>query len=304
MVVSAIALLLFTPRQTAVTPQAFAMLIAAAHESDAAVPAALDALGRAALQPGFRLEAYQRAAGKPEFATDVRRLQVVRAKGGDREVVGVSVGPFSRLLGRDRRGPLAFPKRFDLVRQFEAIPRFVGKWLLVDGAGIQDAGVRYGYRVAYLAPTGKGFEIKRDWKGVWTLDEEPHAHLELRGTRMTLRTIEEPKTFFTSNVERLFAVSESWDLSRGLPRLLKTDRHEFNLMRAVDDWIAGVYAAQRPNAFQRAFREEWGEMRTMLTDWKITKGRHGATVILDNGKRFRFDVTYTGTVTYKGTQKP
>lgn len=292
--------LLLTPQ---VTPAQFKTLIDRAEKSEAAIPAALDALSEAALKKGFNLKVYQNAVGDPDYPTSPRRLAVERARKGGVEVVGVTIGSWSRVRGRDAKtGNLIFPSSLDLIARYDAAPAFVGRSLIVVQTSVQDAGVRYRYRVNILEPVGDAYRKTETLAGTWTYGDSPEACLSINGTEVTLRTLEEPKTFFTTNADRLCRTTSVWDLSGVRPRRKRVMRSDLEI-RAIDRWIGEALATKRPDAGREAFKKAWGSDRPMLEGWKQKKVSGGSEVTLDLNQRYRFRVTTRGQVSFLGASR-
>jgi hypothetical protein len=292
--------LLLTPQ---VTPAQFKTLIDRAEKSDAAVPAALEALSEAALKKGFDLKAYQGAVGQPDFVTSPRRLAVERARKGDIEVVGVTIGSWSRVRGRHARlGDLTFPSSLDFIARYDATPIFVGRSLIVVQTSVQDAGVRYGYRTTFLSQEGTAFRKTETLTGTWTYGDAPEACLSIKGTEITLRTLEEPKSFFTTNADRLCRTTSIWDLSGARPRRKRVMRSDLEI-RAIDRWIGEALSVKRPDMGRGAFRKAWGTDRPMLEGWRLKKVTGGSEVTLDLNRRYRFRVTTQGKVSFLGASE-
>lgn len=281
----------------------FKELVDRAEKSDAAIPAALDALSRAALTPGFDAVAYQKAAGQPEFSTSIRRVQVFQAEKDGIAVVGVTLGDWSRVRARNRAGvDLEVPKNLRLIQHYGASPVFIGSTLVVIQPGIQDAGIRYGYRTAFLVRKGNGFQTAQNIVGLWTYGEEPSSHFTVSGTRVTLRTIEPPRHFFTTSPERLFQTVSTWELSGVAPRLRSTQRFDPE-MRAIDQWMGIALRAAKPSPAQTRFRKAWGAESPMLDGWRLSKTAKGSEITLDLGLRYRFRVSKQGLVSFLGVSK-
>lgn len=278
----------------------FKELIDRAEKSEAAIPAALDALSKAALTPGFDLKAYEKAAGEAEYATSVRSLAVARTQRNGVEVVGATLGDWSQVRARDRAGKeLEIPKSLRLIKRYAANPQFVGSILVVIQPSVQDMGVRYGYRTAFLTSTNVGFQTAKELVGVWTVGDEQDSHLIIDGTRVTARTLDQPRHFFTSSPERLFRTVTTWDLSGSTPRLRSTQRFDLE-MRAIDQWMGVALRAAKPTATQTRFRKSWDAQTPMLEGWKLAKTPKGSEVTLELGRRYRFRVAKQGLVSFLG----
>lgn len=300
--------LLVTPE---VTPAQFKVLIERTEVSEATISQALDALSDAAFAPKFDLRAYERAVGKPDSVRDLKSLAVNRARKGNIEVVGVTIGGFSRLRARTRAGKeLTLPKGLSLIRGYSTTPLFAGKSLVLVHTALQDAGVRYGYRTSFLTPLDHGFRTARTISGIWTLDDDFDAHLQIDESTVTLRTIDEPKHFFTTNPERLSRATTVWDLSGTIPRLKSTRLQDVEI-RTADAWMGKALAARRPTESQRRFRKSWqddarrtgGDGRPPLDRWSLKKIAGGKELTLDLASRYRFLVTSTGQVSFLGASK-
>lgn len=292
--------LLLTPQ---VTPAQFKGLIERAEKSEAAVPAALDALSEAALKKGFDLKPYQRALGDPGYPTSPRRLVVERAREGDVEVVGVTIGSWSRVRGRHAKmGELIFPSSLDFIVRYDATPTFVGRSLVVVQTSVQDAGVRYGYRTTILTPERDAYRKTETLTGTWTYGDSPEACLSIKGTEITLRTLDEPQNFFTTNADRLCRTTSVWDLSGARPRRKRVMRSDLEI-RAIDRWIGEKLRVKRPDMGREGFRKAWGTDRPMLEGWRLKKVAGGSEVTLDLNQRYRFRVTSRGKVSFLGASE-
>jgi hypothetical protein len=279
------------------SPEQVAKLVAKADTSEVAARAAVDALAEAAVQPGFVLASYQRAAGTYEFSTDPRRLAVGTARQGATVATAVTLGSYSKVVLTRNGRPLALPAAFGFLRGFQAAPIFVGERLLVDQQSVQDMGVRYAYRLAVLAPAGEAYRTVRTWSGTWTLDAAENDHRVLTGQRLRLRTIDAPKAFFTSSPERLFTTVTTWDVGGALTTPMRTERRQREL-RAVDAWIVAALAARHPSPPQARFRKAWGTGRPMLESWRIASGPRVSGVTLEAEGHYEFRVSSDGTVRF------
>jgi hypothetical protein len=297
--------LLLTPE---VTPAQFKALIERVEKSEVKIPEALDALSDAAFAPGFDLKAYQRVLGTPDSVRDLKSISVESARRGEIEVVGVKIGGWSHLRARNRAGKdLKLPKSVELIPDFSTSPLFVGQTLALVHTSLQDAGVRYRYHTSFLAPIADGFKMIRTVSGIWTLDDDPDAHLKIDGTTVTLRTIDEPKHFFTTNPERISRSTSRWDLSGATPRLKGTHLQDLEI-RAADAWMGTALTARRPTPSQSRFRKSWqmdmrqsgATGRPFLDNWALKSVPGGKELVLDITSRYRFRISAKGVVSFLG----
>lgn len=208
-------------------------------------------------------------ASEDTMSTDFRSMGAAVSWGFGRVAIGVRMGSAARLrvFNTVTGGLIAVPSALDWSYQFETKPLFLpGGMLVVDGPGIQDAGVRYGYRVLFLKPSDNGFRMLRSMRGVWTLgDGEEDSHLQIKGVLGTVSTIEEPKAFRTSNAERLFAKSTTYELDT-FPFKVKTVTFDRAAIRAVDDWMAEAMKTPKTD-LQREFAASYGKEPDDIVDY-------------------------------------
>lgn len=222
-----------------------ASTVSFAERPNAVVQRALDRLAEgvvARLSHGSTVQ----AALKP-FASAVRagdgmpsdfsNLQATAFRDGDRWLVNVAAGFASSVQAFDRTGKrLKVPMLERWAYRYAGPFRRVGPHVMFDGYSLQDAGVRYGYRLAFLRRTPEGYAPAGLIVGGWTYDDGGDAHLRLTGSRVVVRSLDSPKSFFVASPERLLRREETWDargpsLRRVAVRLLDPD------VRAVDDWL-------------------------------------------------------------------
>lgn len=227
--------------------QAFqaAWQIAARHEAsakpDAAILSALDQLAagvRGRVARGASLETalkpFQAAVAKKDGSTsDPSSLDATLFHDGNRTLIDVRMGYASSLSAFDpsgRRLTLPASLRWS-YRNFGDFFR-AGSSIVFDGTTLSDAGVRYAYDLQWLRRTGQGYASIGRATGNWNYNSDS-PHLTAKGARLTLRSLDEPKSFFTDNATLLLRRQEIWqDGRRRSTTLLDQD------VRTADTWLA------------------------------------------------------------------
>lgn len=219
------------------------------------------------------LNPYSRAVSTEEvFPTTYASLGASISRGMGKIAIGVRMGAVSRLrvFNAATGKPVAVPKAFDWQYQYHANPIILsGGKVLVDSPAIQDAGVRYTYRVSFLNPGPNGYTLARQLTGIWTLGDEGDGHLSIGGDTMTLSTIDAPKSFITTSPERLFTRVTTYDLGGTAPRSTKTEVKE-PTFRALDDWMAAAMKAPKTE-LEKRFVKAYGKEPRILETWSIKR---------------------------------
>jgi len=241
--------------------------------------------------------------------TDYRSIGGGVSWGQGRVAVGVRMGAvsslnvFSTVTGK----PITLPQTYrsgigrspgpNLSVNIEWLPRrdcnpsyLPGRMIMVDSAGIQDAGVRYAYDVWFLEP-GKGeYPTATKMSGVWTLGDEKDSHVQVDGLTLTLRSLDPPTAFTTDNVTRLFETDSIYQLGAGNPTLVKTETKDRDL-RELDSWMKRTMGRQTTD-LEKQFVAAYGKKPQMLEEYKVTStGLSRSTIELKFEKTFAFQVT-------------
>ncbi len=221
----------------------------------------------------------EKAAPRDSFPTSYAHLTVNRAQAAGRQAIGVSFGAASRVAVFDASGKkrLAVPASMQWAAPWDCEPRFTpdGSLVLLRCA-VHDAGIRTAWRADLLAPAGDGYKLVQTWKRAGTLD---YPGLALKGDTLTLRSLDEPKSFIVAAAEPMLKRTETIRIAGGKATVL-TSRAEQPELRAADAWIAAARSAKRPTKQQAPIRAALPE-RTMLNEWKrnpIPNG--GCTLVL------------------------
>jgi|GEM_PF-3209276 len=238
------------------------------------------------------LNPFTRAVQREEvFSTSYASIGGAVSRGFGRVAVGVRMGAASRMrvFSAASGKPVPTPKEFDWQYQYDSNPILMsGGKVVVDSPGIQDAGVRYGYRVWVLNTAADGIKVAKRLDGVWTLEDETNGHMSLEGTTLTLSTIDDPKTFLTTSPERLFTRITTYDLSTPIPTRLKSDAKD-PIFRQLDDWM--YHAIKSPSTdLEKRFQKAFGPTPKAADFNKWDMKRTGDTVRLelDLGNKYVF----------------
>lgn len=219
--------------------------------------------------------------------------------GAGRVAIGVRMGAAARLrvFNSVSGQSITVPKALDWSYQYDIQPQFLpGGMLVVNGPGIQDAGVRYGYRILFLKPSSSGFQLSRAIRGVWTLDEETESHLRINGLVASINTIDSPKSFFTDSVTRLFHRNTIYELDQ-MPFRVRMTSLGTSAIRAADEWMAEAIKNPKTDQ-QRQFVEAYGKEPQMLESYS-------EKVVLPDSFEvtLKFDKTYVFVVQSKGMKE-
>ena len=174
---------------------------------------------------------------KPEFTSDPASLDASVYKDRDRWLVNVRMGYASSVAAFDRSGKwLGTPAAQRWSYRYAGAFRPVGKLILFDAQSLQDAGVRYGYRFAFLRRTSQGYASAGTLSGEWAFTDGDETLLRESGTRLTVKSLDAPKSFFVASPVLLLRREETWDASGQRVRRLATRLLDPDV-RAVDDWL-------------------------------------------------------------------
>lgn len=211
---------------------------------------------------------YRSLQAEESFESGYRSMSASMSFGPGRVAVGVRMGAAARLrvFNAVTGKPITMPKALDWSYQYDTQPQFLpGGMLLVNGPGIQDAGVRYGYRVLFLKSTPAGYQQYQALRGVWTLEEESESHLRVNGAVASLNTIDIPKAFFTDNTTRLFTRNTIYELDQ-IPIKVRSTSLGTSAIRAVDEWMAEALADAKSD-LQKEFVAAYGKERQMIEEF-------------------------------------
>ncbi|MBC8063670.1 MAG: hypothetical protein H7Y17_02480 [Chlorobia bacterium] len=230
--------------------------------------------------------------GEEAFDTSYRNVGGSVAFGQGRIAIGVRMGTVARLraFSTVSGNSISVPSALDWSLQFDAQPRFLhGGLLVVDGPGIQDAGVRYAYRILFLKPSEKGFQLGRSMRGIWTLAEESDSHLSIDGTMGTVRNIVEPKSFFTDSTTRLFVHETVYEMNQW-PFRTRLENFGNSALQAVDNWMAASMVSAKTE-LQKQFVNAYGKEKQMIESYQERlSGVDSFEVTLKFDKTFVFKV--------------
>ncbi len=246
------------------------------------------------------LDGYIRAIQAEEtFATEYSSISGAMSFGAGRVAIGVRMGAVSRLkvFNASTGAAIPVPKALDWSYRFEAKPQFApGGLLIVNGPGIQDAGVRYAYRILFLKGANGKYDIQQALRGLWTLEDESESHLRVNGLVASVNTIEPPKAFFTDNVTRLFIKNTIYELDQ-MPMKVRMTSSGSNAIRVVDEWMSQAMANPKTD-LQKQFVNSYGKERQMVDSFS-------EKVISDDTYEvnLEFEKTYTFIVKSKGLKE-
>lgn len=212
---------------------------------------------------------YRSLEAEESFETSYRSISGAMSFGAGRIAIGVRMGQVSRLrvFNSTSGQVIPVPKALDWSLSFDAQPNFLpGGMIAVNGPGIQDAGVRYGYRLLFLSPSPNGYKLAQAIRGIWTLEDESESHLRVNGLVASVNTIESPKSFFTDNTTRLFATNTIYELDQ-VPFKVRSKTLGTAVIRAVDEWMAEAMKSSG-NELSKKFAESYGTEKQMLEGHK------------------------------------
>lgn len=239
---------------------------------------------------------YRSIQAEESFESGYRSISAAMSFSPGRVAVGVRMGAAARLrvFSTATGKPIAVPKALEWSYQYDAQPQFLpGGAILVNGPGIQDAGVRYGYRVILLKPSETGFKLQQSIRGIWTLEEESESHLRVNGLVASLNTIDLPKAFFTDNTTRLFTRNTIYELDQ-TPIKVRSTSIGTSAIRIVDEWMA--QAIKNPDAeLEKLFVGAYGKEPQMIEEFSekvISEDSFEVTL--------KFEKTFVFTVESKG----
>lgn len=242
---------------------------------------------------------YRSLEAEESFETSYRSISGAMSFGAGRIAIGVRMGQVSRLrvFNATSGQVIPVPKALDWSLSFDAQPNFLpGGMIAVNGPGIQDAGVRYGYRLLFLSPTPTGYKLAQAIRGVWTLEDESESHLRLNGLVASVNSIEPPKAFFTDNTTRLFATNTIYELDL-VPFKVRSKSLGTSAIRAVDEWMAEAMADAKTD-LQKEFVAAYGKEREMIEEFS-------EKVLSENTYevRLKFEKTFIFTVESKNMKE-
>lgn len=220
----------------------------------------------------------EKAAPADSFSTSYAHLTVKTARGSGRLAVAASFGAASRVAVFEAAGGkrLAAPASVQWAAPWDCEPRFTpdGSLVLLRCA-VHDAGIRTAWRADLLTPAGDGYKLAHTWQRAGTLD---YPGLALKGETLTLRSLDEPKSFFVAAAEPILKRTETIRIAGGKATVV-TNRAEQPELRAADAWIAAARAAKRPTKPQAQVRAALPE-RTMLGEWKRSPIPNGSSTLV------------------------
>lgn len=253
-------------------------------------------IGRLLLEPQKNVEPtlakFARAVeGADSYVTSFSSVDGNVVRDRNRIAILVRMGAVSRLRLFDAKSQanLPLPATYDWRVGYSSIPHLTkSDEIIVDGFSIQDAGVRYGYIVTVLKAGRKGYVEQAAYQGGWVLEDQGESHLRLSGRILTLKAIDEPKSFFTSSAEVALSSVRTVDLSGTKPRIVRQVALAPEL-RGIDRWMQAATTNPK-TASERAFAKAYPSP-AMLESWTI-KGR---TAILElDGLKAKFQLAGTG----------
>lgn len=245
---------------------------AARHEvsakPDAAILAALDRLAtgvRRQVAAGAPVEKairpFQLAIAKSEGMTsDPTSLQAWAYKDGNRVLLDVRMGFASSVYAFDGQGKrLTVPPELRWsYRMFGNVFR-TGPLLAFNATSLSDAGIRFEYALHWLRRTSKGYVACGYAKGR-SRYESSRAYLVEQGSKVTLTSIEEPKSFFTDNASTPIGRRETWISGPTGAHRTKVELLD-PLVRAADAWlVAHRPHAERAMLLNSAIGKDWVEL--------------------------------------------
>ncbi|MBI3919983.1 MAG: hypothetical protein HY318_01095 [Armatimonadetes bacterium] len=251
-------------------------------------PRLIDGQIREALKPYD--EAIRQNKGEVYPVEEYRWVSVSAARHGNRVAISANYGPASRLAVFDtstcRRCKV--PPALEWLVPWHQFPVFLPDGGLMIKSDRVMQGNRIGSRVDFLTRVAQGYRPIRSMERIIILD---YGGAEVKGNRMTLVSIDESRSFFTSAATPLFGREEVYVVRDGVPSLIRDTKLQPTL-RFLDQWMLQARAAGRPSRLQRQFKRLISE-EVMLTDYQIRKlvgGRIRVDVGLDTipAGRIRF----------------
>ncbi|OJU61404.1 MAG: hypothetical protein BGO01_04765 [Armatimonadetes bacterium 55-13] len=239
---------------------------------------------------------YSRAIAAEEiFPTTYPSLSGAVTRFRGRVAVSVRMGAVSRMRVFELSSGKVVPvdKAFDWMYQYDAQPNstFDGG-IVVNAPGIQDAGVRYGYRVYFLKPSAGKYITTKRFDGVWVLEDESNSHFSQPGAEVVLHTLDVPLSYFTSSPEKLFIRKVTYSVRLGTPTLV-SEQKEQPSMRALDAWMAK--AMKNPQTtLEKSFKKAYGTERQMLEGWSSKKDGANEKITLNLEEKFVFTIRKQG----------
>lgn len=183
--------------------------------------------------------------------------------------------------------PVEFAWNLPWDSEFRALPNGM---ILVNEWRIEAAGFREDVRLIWLRVHNRKTTSVGRFQGVSSLDCLPP---KVRGNRVELTTVDEPKTFIVSDADTTFMRFWSWDCSGERPCLTRNRELQRGL-RAVDDAIWQSWHARRPTSLQRRIRQLYPEADDSGDHKEWRQGRKGVVTL---GNDWQFQLRYDETDT-------
>lgn len=223
---------------------------------------------------GTSLATYQKVVGNSEgLADELTWLGASIARRGDSVAILVNYGPLAKLAVFDRKVRVKLPPNVAFIRPFAGhVSITPDGTVVVNLNSVQAMGMRDRLRVITLSNAG-GWKVGADLNRAKTLE---WGGVELKGDRLTVTSIDEPKSFFTTAPETLFERAETFLVSQGKLTSLqaKLDNPE---LRWLDDWMATAQKAKNPDAMQKKLKSYYREP-ALLEGWSCTKPKAGVQI--------------------------
>lgn len=212
------------------------------------------------------------------MTSDPTSIQAWALKDGNRILIDVRMGYASSVSAFGAHGKrLAVPS--DLrwsYRMFGNVFR-TGPLLAFNATSLSDAGIRFEYALHWLRRTSNGY-VTCGYSAGASRYESSTAYLIVEGPRVTLSSIDEPKSFFTDNASTLIRHRETWMASQTRARRAKVELLD-PLVRAADAWLV----THRPHA-----------ERAMLLNSSVGKDWVQLEFDREKDSKFRFDFVWRG----------
>ena len=158
---------------------------------------------------------------------------------GARLLIDVSIGFASSVFAFDASGrALEMPAEYRWSFRFHGPLRRIGGLVAFDACSIQDAGVRYDFRLGFLRRTAAGYARAGSVSGASTydFDDEEMPRLTIYGNRAIVRSLDAPGSFDASGAVSILRRSETWDASGPAVRRIAVRLGDRDV-RAADAWL-------------------------------------------------------------------
>ncbi len=223
---------------------------------------------------GTSLAKFQSVIGNSEgLADELTWVGASVARRGNSVAVLVNYGPLAKLAVFEGNSRAKLPPSVAFMAPYHGDVSFApdGSLVLLMNS-VQAMGMRDRLRVVVLANAG-GWNVGTDFNKAKTLE---WGGAELKGDRMVVSSIDEPKSFFTTSPETLFERVETFRISHGKLTSLQAKLDNLDL-RWLDEWMAAAQKAKNPDAMQKRLRSLY-KQPGLLDGWSCTKSKAGVEI--------------------------